>query len=100
MGRSIKTIDEMSTSMKAAGFTNVQEQYFKLPIGPWAKNQKLKEAGRVCQDFWLSGLDGFAMFLLTKFGSPEPWSQEEVLTYTAKVRAEMKDPRHHAYHFM
>lgn len=100
MGRSIKTVDEMKSHIEGAGFTNVQEEYYKVPIGPWCKDTKLKEVGRVSQNFWLSGLDGFAMFLLTKFGSPEPWTQEEVLAYTGKVRAELKDPKIHTFHYM
>jgi hypothetical protein len=32
------------------------------------------------------------MWLLCKFGAPEPWSQEEVIVYVAKLRAELQNP--------
>jgi hypothetical protein len=37
------------------------------------------------------------MWLLTKFGAPHPWSQDEVIVYVAKLRAELKNPRYHIY---
>jgi hypothetical protein len=37
------------------------------------------------------------MWLLTKFGSPEPWTRDEVLVYLAKLRKELKNPRFHIY---
>lgn len=36
------------------------------------------------------------MFILTKFGSPEPWSAEEVQAYLAKARADL-DKGYHGY---
>ena len=99
MGRSVKILDEMRASIEQAGFVDVQENYFKLPIGPWPKNKRLKEAGRVSLDAWTIGMEGFIMFLLTKFGSPRPWTQDEVLVYAAKLRTEFKSAKHHVYHF-
>jgi hypothetical protein len=45
------------------------------------------------------GMDGYATYLLTMFGLPEPWSIEEVQVFVAKARAETKNPKHHIYHF-
>ena len=36
------------------------------------------------------------MFLLTHFGTPQPWTQEEVMVFTAKVRKEI-DSGYHIY---
>lgn len=99
-GRSLKTIDTLRAAMERAGFVNIQEDYYKLPIGPWAKNEKLKEAGRIARDMWADGLEGYTLVFLTKFGVPRPWTHQEALVYTAKVRAEFKDPKYHTYHYM
>lgn len=129
MGRSVKVIDECRIAIEAAGFTNVQEVYFKLPIGTWPKNRRLKEAGRISLNAWTGGLEGFVIFLLTKFGeifretasylirccledsvqlanegssllgSPQPWTQEEVLAYTADLREEFQNRKNHVYHY-
>lgn len=42
-------------------------------------------------------MQGYAMFLLTHFGSPKPWSQEKVELYLMQVRQELSDKNRHAY---
>ena len=99
-GRPLDTHYTMKTTIKSAGFVNVQEDLYKCPIGGWPRNKKMKEAGKVNFDHWSSGLDGWAMWLLTKHGAPEPWTADEVRVYVAKVRAELQKPRQHIYHFV
>lgn len=38
------------------------------------------------------------MFVLTKFGEPEPWQPEEVQVFLAEVRKEIETPGMHAYY--
>lgn len=90
----------MRAAMEKAGFVNAEEDHYKLPIGSWAKNPKLKEAGRIARDMWADGLEGYCLVFLTKFGVPRPWTREEALVYVAKVRKEFRDPKYHTYHFM
>lgn len=98
-GRSLLTQEIMKGRIERAGFVNTQEQLFKCPIGAWPRNRTLKEAGRINFHHWSSGLDGWAMFLLTKFGAPQPWSADEVRVYVAKVRRELQNPKLHIYHY-
>jgi hypothetical protein len=42
-------------------------------------------------------MEGWAMFMLTKWGIPKPWTREEVLVLLAKVRKELKDPHLHMF---
>lgn len=49
----------MKDSIAAAGFINVQEKEYKIPIGPWAKHPIYKEAGRINLQQFLTGLDGY-----------------------------------------
>ncbi|CAG8148345.1 unnamed protein product [Penicillium salamii] len=97
-GRSCDIILTMADSIKKAGFVEVREKTYKWPLGPWPKNQKLKEAGTVNVQHWMSGMEGWCMWLLTKFGEPEPWTKEQVHVYCAKLRSELKNPYYHAYH--
>ncbi|KAJ6110591.1 hypothetical protein N7486_002826 [Penicillium sp. IBT 16267x] len=46
---------------------------------------------------WKSGMEGWAMYLLTRYGTPKPWSKQEVQVLVAKARAEVKNPAHHIY---
>lgn len=96
-GRDCDTADTMHEAIRKAGFVDVHEKSYKWPIGPWPRDQKYKEAGTVNFQQWMSGMEGWCMWLLTKFGSPEPWSKEEVHVYVAKLRVELKNPRFHIY---
>lgn len=95
--RPLDTMERMKERFQNAGFVDIHEKEYKWPIGPWARDQKYKEAGVVNLQHWMSGMEGWSMWLLTKFGAPEPWSHDEVIVYIAKLRAELKNPRYHIY---
>lgn len=97
-GRPLDTQTTMKRFIEEAGFVDVQEKLYKCPIGGWPKDPILKDAGKVNREHWRSGVEGWAMFLLTRFGAPTPWSPEEVRVYVAKVRNELQDPKKHIYH--
>lgn len=96
-GRPLDTMEKIEERLRKAGFVDIRQKEYKWPIGPWARNRKYKEAGMVNFQHWLSGMEGWAMWLLTKFGEPTPWSKDEVIVYVAKLRAELKNPRYHTY---
>jgi hypothetical protein len=96
-GRSLNTQETMRGAMEKVGFVNAHEELYKIPMGPWAKDKVLKEAGQLQYAHWSAALQGWAMWLLTKFGEPRPWTKEEVEIYLAGVRKELKDPRTHGY---
>ena len=98
-GRSLLTQEKMKGAIERAGFKNVQDNLFKCPIGPWPKDEPLKEAGRINLEHWSAGIEGWALRLLTMIGDPEPWSVEEAMVYFAKVRQELRTPGLHAYHY-
>lgn len=98
-GRALSTQTTMKDKIEAAGFVDVQEHLYKCPIGAWPKDKILKEAGKINFAHWSSGLEGWAMYLLTKWGTPKPWSADEVRVYVASVRQELKAPRLHIWHY-
>ena len=87
----------MRSAIEAAGFINVHEKNQKAPLGEWAKNPLMKEAGKFNKLQMLAGMEGYALFLLTHFGAPTPWSAEEVQVYLAKVRNEIHAGKYHTY---
>lgn len=97
-GRGCDTFDTMTTKIQNAGFTNVHQKLYKWPIGPWPRDREMKEAGMVNHQHWSSGMEGWCMWLLTRFGDPHPWSQEEVQVYVARLRNELMNPRFHIWH--
>lgn len=96
-GKNINTVDTFKSRIEAAGFTNVHEKQYKCPVSEWARNPTHREAGRFEKLHLLNGMEGMCMYLLTKFGDPEPWSPEEVKIYTAKARKELENREYHAY---
>lgn len=61
IGRPLDTVDTMKAGIEAAGFVNVKEKMYKVPMGEWAKNEMLKEAGRFSKISGLAGMEGYAM---------------------------------------
>jgi len=72
----------------------VAHHKFKFPIGPWAKDRKLKEIGMYNLSQVLNGLEGFSLRL---FCDVLGWQQEEVLVLTSQVRKELKDLSIHVF---
>ncbi|KAJ5720493.1 uncharacterized protein N7483_008427 [Penicillium malachiteum] len=98
-GRSLRVQETMRDSIEKAGFIDVHEKVYKVPVGPWPRDMVLKEIGRLNHEHWSTGMEGYAMWLLTKFGAPEPWTPEEVQVYLAHVRADLKNPKIHGWEY-
>ncbi|KAJ5981957.1 hypothetical protein N7451_012057 [Penicillium sp. IBT 35674x] len=60
----------------------------------------VEEVGQLQYAHWNTALEGWAMWLLTHFGEPEPWTKEEVQVFLAKVRVELKNPHIHGYNWI
>ncbi|KAJ5110278.1 hypothetical protein N7532_002923 [Penicillium argentinense] len=99
-GRSLNIHETMRNSIEKAGFVKVHEKKSRIPLGPWPKDKVLKEVGQLQYAHWNAALEGWAMWLLTHFGEPEPWTKEEVHVFLAKVRVELKNPHIHGYNWI
>ncbi|KAJ5736833.1 uncharacterized protein N7483_001958 [Penicillium malachiteum] len=97
-GRSCEIISTMSSSIRQMGFVDVHERVYKWPIGPWPKDERIKEAGFINVRHWMSGMEGWCMWLLTNYGTPKPWTKEEVYVFCAEVRNEIRQGKYHCYH--
>ncbi|KAE8350464.1 S-adenosyl-L-methionine-dependent methyltransferase [Aspergillus coremiiformis] len=85
---------EHGDSMRRAGFVDVREKVYKFPMGPWAKEPRLKEAGRFHREVMVMSLESYALALLCRVLG---WSPVEVTVFLAAVRRELKDPGVHVY---
>ncbi|KAI4227821.1 MAG: hypothetical protein L6R36_002115 [Xanthoria steineri] len=68
--------------MRDAGFQNVEEEKYKIPIGPWPKDKHLGH-----------GLEAFTLRLFTQVLG---WKSEEVHVLLANVRKDLRNPKIHA----
>jgi hypothetical protein len=46
IGRTFRILDLQKDFVTSAGFVNVTEQKYKMPVGPWPKDPALKNVGR------------------------------------------------------
>ncbi|CAG8947402.1 unnamed protein product [Penicillium salamii] len=95
----IDTVATMRGRMVKAGFIDIHEKKYNWPMGPWPRDPLLKEAGRLHYHQWMHGMEGWAMYYLTKWGTPSPWSTDEVQVLVAKARKELKEGRAHMWQY-
>ena len=84
----------MKRQMEEAGFINVNIVPFKMPLGPWPKNQRLRQAGVYLYSSMYEGLSGLSLRVFTQMLG---WSVEELEVLLALVRAEWKQRAMHIY---
>lgn len=94
-GKTLRIVDESKQLLIDGGFVDVTEHRYKLPIGGWSKDKKLKELGMYNRLYWEQGIEGWCLFLLTRYLG---WRYEEVMVYVAQMRKMLKDKTVHAYH--
>jgi hypothetical protein len=89
-GTEFRIADKMAEKMKAAGFEDVQEVRFRLPLGPWSADPRYKEIGKFYERYYKTGLQGWLMHILTqRFNvrrAPSTYRKMSVLTDTVDHR--------------
>jgi len=65
-GRDLNISDVMKAMIEEAGFVGVREKRLKLPLGPWATDQKYKDVGRFFERFYKTGLQGWLLHICTR----------------------------------
>ncbi|KIW18532.1 hypothetical protein PV08_02820 [Exophiala spinifera] len=93
-GKSLRICDESAQHMRDAGFEDVTERRFHVPVGSWPRDHRLKELGRVNRLQWEEGIEAWTMMLLTSILG---WAPAEVQVYLSRMRAGLRNPRIHAY---
>ncbi|KAF2116984.1 S-adenosyl-L-methionine-dependent methyltransferase [Lophiotrema nucula] len=94
-GLSLRTSPELLKEfLEKVGFVDITVLEFKLPIGPWPKKKRLRDAGLLQLSSLLEGMEGLSLRLFTFYAG---WSLEELKVLLAKVRTELKDKNCHSY---
>ncbi|KAH8769255.1 S-adenosyl-L-methionine-dependent methyltransferase [Hyaloscypha finlandica] len=96
-GKSFTVAEDSRAFMEKAGFVNVEHKTFKWPIGPWPRDRKMKEIGAYNRVGWDEGINGWAMFLFTKYLG---WQPEEIQVLCAQIRRDLRNKEIHAYQDM
>ncbi len=85
---------KMAEQMKDAGFTNITVREYKMPLGPWPKDKRLRESGQYNLVGISEGLTGLSIRVFTQILG---WSVEEMEVLLAQVRAEFRKRTIHSY---
>ncbi|KAL4781346.1 S-adenosyl-L-methionine-dependent methyltransferase [Aspergillus varians] len=93
-GKRLSVAGNYKQWMIDAGFRNVQEEIYKVPFSPWAKDAHLKELGRYQQTNMLEALEAYSLALMTRFLG---WTVEDVQLLLVGVRKELLDRTLHIY---
>ncbi|EED22085.1 conserved hypothetical protein [Talaromyces stipitatus ATCC 10500] len=93
-GRRLNVARDQKQYMIDAGFINVHDVIFRLPLSPWHSDPRMKEIGRLRGLAMNEGVEGYSLALYTRFLG---WSPNEVRILLAKVRSEFNDVRNQMY---
>lgn len=77
-----------------AGFVDVQEVVYKIPIGRWKEQAESQDLGRWWMENLLNGLQGFSLALLHR---ELDWSRDKIEYFLVNVRKALKDKNVRAY---
>ncbi|KAK0610788.1 S-adenosyl-L-methionine-dependent methyltransferase [Immersiella caudata] len=86
--------DIQRKGMEAAGFTDIEVKEFKMPIGSWPDDPKMKEQGTFTQAALEQDVEGYILFITNALG----WTRKQVLTWIKTLKREMRSKKHHAYY--
>ncbi|KAK7433047.1 hypothetical protein QQZ08_000520 [Neonectria magnoliae] len=97
IGRSFTIVEDgvQKKAMEDAGFVNIEERNFKVPIGGWPKDPKFKEIGRFAQATLEQDIEGYVLFMAN---TVEGWTREEVEVYISLLRRELASRKMHPYY--
>ncbi|PGH06904.1 hypothetical protein GX51_02149 [Blastomyces parvus] len=94
IGKDMKVVHKYADMMKEAGFVDIIDDVYKVPMAPWPKDKRLKEIGRYKQLVVLESVEAYSLALFTRVLG---WSPEEVQVLAALTKNEFRDLSIHAY---
>jgi hypothetical protein len=83
------------SQMKDASFTNVQDEIYKLPMGPWPRSKRLRTIGKLEQIMILEGV--FEAYMLRGYTQVLGGKAEDLQIILALAKREVRDPNVHTY---
>lgn len=85
------------TALEEAGYVDLVHERFKVPLGDWAADPKLRRIGRCTHDWVDESLETFGLYIFKEFVG---MSYAECQLMFAEYRAAMKDPKLQSFYWM
>lgn len=86
--------------LKDVGFSDVKVESVNVPIGPWAKDERLKKLGERNQQQFLDLVESYSLLVYTEFLKK---TLEETQVTIAMTKNELRDKKHNLmikFHFI
>jgi len=93
-GKEFRICATLKKNMEEAGFVDVHEEVYKVPIGPWAKGKKNKELGIYYRAQFIDAVEPFTMALFTRVLG---YTAEQTKEVVAQVKPHLINPKLHMY---
>ena len=93
-GKDLRKAHVLKQYMEDAGFVDVQEAIYKVPIGPWAKGKKFKELGNYSLVQLLNSVEPFSLALFSRVLG---YTIDEIKIICARVKNDLVNPKLHSY---
>jgi hypothetical protein len=96
MGAPAEAPRSWTEQVERNGFVDVKEVVYKLPIGPWPRDKKLKEVGAVER---MMLFESFEAYMLRGYTKVLGGDLKTLAVILAQARHELSDPKIHIYIF-
>lgn len=93
-GRELNVYHKLKQWMIDAGFEDVTESVYLVPLAPWAKDKKLKELGRYYAAMAQDAVEAYGLRLYTQVLG---WDTTKAQVHHALVKNQLRDRAVHAY---
>jgi SAM-dependent methyltransferase len=96
-GKELAKANVLKQYMEDAGFVDIHEEIYKVPIGPWARGKKFKELGIYSLAQFLDSVEPFSLALFTRVLG---YTVDETKIIIARVKNDLVNPKLRTYlHF-
>ncbi|KAH0537106.1 hypothetical protein FGG08_006067 [Glutinoglossum americanum] len=93
----LRAPSNLSKMFRDAGFEDVHEKVYKIPLGTWPKNPVLKKVGLFQRTNFLEGLSAISLAPYTRVLG---WSTEALEVWLTEVRKAILDEKTHSFDYM
>jgi hypothetical protein len=94
LGRPLRIANKLKKWYAQAGFVDVHEEVFAIPINSWPRDERMKVLGKW---FYWNMCAGVHAWTVEYFVTALGWSPAEVEVYLAHLRTALADKSVHAY---
>ncbi|EXK36189.1 hypothetical protein FOXG_13466 [Fusarium oxysporum f. sp. lycopersici 4287] len=86
--------DLQQKCMREAGFEDIQVADYKIAIGGWPKDKKMREIGQYVLAALEQDFEGYVLYMASQLLG---WSMQEVKVYCAQLRRELRSTANHPF---